>query len=257
MKTKINVCSLIFGLLMIASGVCLFAFNMNFLPQEYKTVVFSWPMLIFAIGFSMLFSSSHKRFSLFLMLVGILFLFPKLQRATGSNLGTQDNWPVILVIIGFVFLFKSLFRQYFIRSHRREHEHFWNSRVKWHDRMKEQWDRRADTGYINRNYVFGGVREKIDMQAFKGGDINCVFGGIELDLSDSKLAEGVHTLEINTVFGGVNIYIPVDWKIEIRQDQMFGRFVDNRPMPNFEINENNLLVMEVTSVFGGGEIRCK
>ena len=112
-------------------------------------------------------------------------------------------------------------------------------------------------GYIERNYVFGGAREKLDMNDFRGGEINCVFGGLELDLTDAKLAEGVHYLEINNVFGGMVLYVPVDWKIEIRQTRFFGNFVDSRPKPNFTVDEKCVLLLEVNAVFGGGEIKVK
>ncbi|MDR1668259.1 MAG: cell wall-active antibiotics response protein [Bacteroidales bacterium] len=257
MKTRINIGSLIFGLLTVGAGICLFAFNTNLLPQQYKTVVFSWPMLMVAIGFSVLFMRNRWRTGVILMLAGVVFLFPKLQHVMGRDFDAQSNWPVILVVAGLVILFKSVYRHRFVRWHMKKHEQFGCNRKAWHDYMKEKCQHRSDTGYIDRNQVFGSLREKIDVQDFKGGDINCVFGGIELDLSDAKLADGIHTLEINTVFGGVNIYVPIDWKIEIRKDQIFGHFVDNRPTPNFEVNENTLLVLEVSAVFGGGEIRCK
>jgi predicted membrane protein len=122
-----------------------------------------------------------------------------------------------------------------------------------------KWNRcrKNESGYIDRNYVFGGSKEKIDYTGFKGGEVNCVFGGIELNLSDSRLAEGIHTLELNTIFGGIVLFVPLDWNIEIRQTQVFGNFVDNRPKPGFEISENSTLILQVASVFGGGEIKCK
>ena len=92
---------------------------------------------------------------------------------------------------------------------------------------------------------------------FKGGEINNVFGGMEFDLSEAQLAEGTNYLELNSVFGGIILYVPVDWKIEIRQTQVFGHFVDNRAKPGFEIDENRALVIEAHAVFGGGEIRSK
>jgi predicted membrane protein len=126
---------------------------------------------------------------------------------------------------------------------------------------KREWvgyqDKKGEGGYIERNYVFGGGSEKSDVKDFRGGEINCVFGEINLDLSDAQLAEGTHVLEINNVFGGSVITVPADWYLEIKRHEVFGRFSDNRPRAGFEIEENKKLVLVVSSVFGGGEVRCK
>jgi len=95
----------------------------------------------------------------------------------------------------------------------------------------------------------------VESQSFCGGEINCVFGSLQLDFTSAQLAEGENYLEINTVFGGVVLYIPADWKLELRQTNVVGNFVDNRPKPSFEVNDNRKLVLEIASVFGGGEIR--
>jgi len=85
-----------------------------------------------------------------------------------------------------------------------------------------------------------------------------VFGGVELDLSDCRLAEGVGTLEINSVFGGSVLYVPKDWNIEIRKNQVFGGFEDNRPKNNTEIiDKSKTLIIQASAVFGGGEIKCR
>ena len=84
-----------------------------------------------------------------------------------------------------------------------------------------------------------------------------MFGGTELDLSNAKLAEGVNYMEVNLVFGGVVIYVPADWKIEVGQSQFCGRFQDNRPKLEFEVDENRTLILDVNAVFGGGEIKCR
>jgi predicted membrane protein len=105
--------------------------------------------------------------------------------------------------------------------------------------------------------VFSGQKEKYQKPEFSGGEINCVFGALELDLSDAQLAEGTHVLELNATFGGVILYIPVDWKVQVQQTHVFGRFLDSREKPNVEVDENRLLIIKGASVFGGGEIRLR
>ena len=71
------------------------------------------------------------------------------------------------------------------------------------------------------------------------------------------LFRSIHTLEINSVFGGCVLYLPIEWNIEMRPNHVFGQFVDNRPKPSFEVDEKRKLIMEVNAVFGGGEIKCR
>jgi predicted membrane protein len=254
LKMRHRISSLVFGLLVTTSGVLLFAFNAGYLPHQYKSIVFSWQMLVIAIGLSFLFSR-HKWFAgIILLFVGFGFLLPKLHQI-GWATGIENIGPVALFALGVIILCKS-----FWGRHKEPHEYFYRKMQK-HARTCRKWEHwdtwHKETGYIDHNYIFGGNNEKLDVRDFKGGDINCVFGGLELDLTNSTLAEGVHTLEVNTVFGGVKLYVPADWKIEIRQSQVFGRFLDNRPKSAFEVDENRKLILEVSSVFGGGEISCK
>jgi len=244
---------LVFALLVIAAGVLLIAFNAGALPIAYKGVVFSWPMLLTAIGFSCLFSRDKWFFGLILMLVGGFFLLPRLDI---PNLGfiTQNGWAILLIAAGIIILCKALFHRANIWScGNYHHSHHWDR----HQGVRFSKNRHTGVGYIDRNHVFGGCNEKLDIKDFKGGDINCVFGGVELDLTDSDLAEGVHVLELNSVFGGVVLYVPLTWNIEIRQNQFFGRLVDSRPKRGFEVDENRTLIIEANSVFGGGEIKCR
>lgn len=256
-SSGISISSLVFALSVIAAGVLLFAFNMGALPIEYKSVVFSWPMLLIAIGFMSFFSYRGWFFGLVLVLVGGFFLLPKIP---GVDLDKQIVWAIIITALGIGLLGKVLFQRSFFWKGAKFNTHFSfgeHSDDGWKVySSSEKGSKEYKSGYIDRNCVFSGDKEKWDLKNFKGGEVNSIFGGIELDLSDAQLAEGVHHLELNSVFGGIVLYVPIDWKIEVNKTQVFGAFVDNRPKPSFEIDENKVLIIEANAVFGGGEIKC-
>ena len=255
-SSGLHVKSFVFALLVMAAGVLLFAFNMGALPVAYKGVVLSWQMLLIAIGFISFFSCRTWFCGFILVLLGGFFLLPKLD-IPGLDFVRQNVWAIILTLAGIVILCKLLFFRNCFWSNARCHTHF-SSGNKSDDNWKVYSSNETyKSGYIDRNCVFGGDKEKWDVKNFKGGEVNSVFGGIELDLSMAQLAEGVHHLELNSVFGGIVLYVPVDWKIEINKTQVFGAFTDNRPKPNFEVDENRVLIIEANAVFGGGEIKCK
>ena len=250
----IKLSSIICGLLFLTAGVLLFAFNANppLLDVKYKTVVFSLPMLVVATGFVCLFSRSKWIFGMILMLTGGFFILPKLQ-IEGLDFIANNGWAIVLIIIGILVICNTIWK-------RRIH---WHTKWEWSDKechthSRHRENHKSDSGHIDFNCVFTGGKKKLDTKNFRGGEINNVFGGMELDLSEAEMPEGIHYLEINSVFGGVVIYAPVEWKIELRQtSQVFGNFVDNRPKPGFEVDEKRVLVIEANAVFGGGEIKCK
>ena len=251
-STKKN--SIIWGLLIVTAGLLLLAFNTGLLPQEYKHVIFSWAMIPVVIGFGMIFSRHSWLGGIILMIIGCFFILPKMNVEKFEFI-MQNRWALGLVLVGIVILFRTIFGKRFCRSNPiGVYTHIgWDNKRNSHKHRSSK----NEQGYIERNCVFGGGKEHVNIKEFKGGEINCVFGGVELDMTGSELAEGVYTLEINSAFGGCVLYLPIEWNIEIRPTHVFGQFVDNRPKPSFEIDEKRKLIIEANAVFGGGEIKCR
>ena len=245
----LKISTVVTGLIVIAAGVLLFLFNAEILNPVYKPVIFSWQMLLIALGFNGLFSRHCWFGSIILMMAGGFFLLQKLD-IPGMAFVTQNGWTILLIFVGLIILFHAIFRRNYFHCYSKMDEHNRCGSGKWGSHKNE-------AGYLDLNYVFSGTKEKLDMKVFRGGDVNCVFGGVELDFYDCQLAEGISTLEINTVFGGTVLYIPMDWNIEIHRNQVFGGFDDNRPKTGFEIDKSRTLIIQASSVFGGGEIKCK
>ncbi len=251
----IKISSILFGLILIVASVLLLLVSAGILPPIYKSVIISWQMLLTAIGFANLFRGRSFFWGLSLMLTGGFFLVRKFD-IEGLEFISENIWPIILLVAGITIIFSSIFHS--IRRKKCKKENYdWCEKKEYRNLYAETNSKKYESGYIEKNYVFAGNKEKLDIKNFKGGEINCVFGGLELDLSDAQLEEGNNYLEINTVFGGVVIFLPVDWPVEIRQNHVFGNFSDNRPKPNFEIAENRKLIINVSAVFGGGEIKNK
>jgi predicted membrane protein len=253
----------LFALLFIAAGVLLLSYYTGILPASVKSIIFTWQTLLIAIGIVFL-AQPHKRTpGVILIIVGSAFLLPKFCGDFCFFNGSDHalSWAIILILVGLFLLFKAIFGRGWCH-HARIHTHFSsgsgsdsccsNRRERFSSSVPK-----GDTGYVDRNYVFGGGKEIVDMPNFKGGEINCVFGGLDLDLSKAQLESGVHTLEINTIFGGITIFVPPHWKIEIRQTRVFGGFEDKRTPSYFDVEEDRTLIIVVNAVFGGGEIRSK
>ena len=92
-------------------------------------------------------------------------------------------------------------------------------------------------------------------QVFRGGHINCIFGGSEVDLTQATLADGVSELEVNTIFGGVTLIVPADWRVQLKMTSIMGGFSDKRSYIKENTDPSRILIIKGSTIFGGGEIK--
>lgn len=224
---------LVFGLLVIATGVLLLLRNMGLLSAEFKSIFFSWQMLLIAIGLINVAGKTSRIVGIVLIVIGAVFLMPDFF-VFDLKFRTVF-FPLLLIIIGIVILTQKLF---VVRCN------IGNEKV-------------ADNAdFINESNVFGGVKKRFVSKEFRGGKITCVFGGAEVDFTDTQLAPGKHVLEMTCVFGGASLIIPADWKVNTEMASILGGFVDKRiNTPKDIAVDAPELVIKGVAVFGGGEIK--
>lgn len=227
---------LVWGGLFVLAGFLLLGFNTGMLPVEYKRIVFSWAMFLSVFGLVQLLVYRHIAFGLLLSAMGGYLLWIKLgfPHPHLSNL----ILPVILVLIGFKVLFR----------HRRHTPRFCGKVIRPKEVVIEE-------GRIEENAIFSGTKRIFRGQVFRGGEVNCVFGGTEIDLTESQLPVGITNLEVNCVFGGVTLTVPERWTVHHKVHSLFGGFVDRSSMPHDQKDHERILEISGSCVFGGGEIR--
>ncbi|MCX6253375.1 MAG: DUF5668 domain-containing protein [Bacteroidia bacterium] len=221
----------IIGVILVLVGLFLVMRNTGFFPDFIDHVIFSWPMLLVAIGLVMTLGASEKTSGIIVMAVGGFFLVPMIFRETFH--AYNMFWPSIFIIIGVIF----------IATKRRG------------------WNAVTSKGILGDDYidyvnVFSGGERQIVSDNFKGGKVSAVFGGMELDLTKAKLAPGRNELEIACVFGGATIIVPDDWFVTIEVTPVLGGFTDSRKLsPGRIIDPSKQLVIKGAVVFGGGEVK--
>jgi predicted membrane protein len=227
---------LAFGAIVIIAGLLLLGFNFDFFPYDFKHIIFSWQMLLVAIGVVSISHNESRTPGIILILVGSFFLLPELFDFHIPFI--KLFWPVLLIAIGVMILVK--------RGFHHPGQHHWR-------RPDHSSD--LDDGYINETNVFSGSKRRISHQEFKGGKISNVFGGTEIDLTQASLAEGRVELVVECVFGGVTLIVPSDWKVILNVSSIMGGFADKRNLVREPSNPDRMLVIRGSSIFGGGEIR--
>jgi predicted membrane protein len=221
----------IIGVILVLVGLFLVLRNTGFFPGFIDHIIFSWPMLLVAIGLIITIGSSGGKTSgIIVMAVGAFFLIPHIFRETFD---VNMFWPSIFIIIGVIFIF----------SKRKG----WNS---------VSTSPQVGDDYIDYVHVFSGGERQIVSDNFRGGKVTAVFGGSEIDLTKAKLVPGVSELELACVFGGCTIIVPDDWNIKIEVIPVLGGFGDSRKLnPGRIIDTTRQLVIKGAVVFGGGEVK--
>jgi predicted membrane protein len=222
---------IIIGVILVLAGFFLVIRNTGFFPDFIDHVIFSWPMLLVAIGLVMTLGSTEKTAGIIVMSVGGFFMIPLLFRETFHMY--DMFWPSIFIIIGVIFIVT----------------------------RRKGWNMRSPQGMVGDDYIdyvniFSGGERQVVSQNFRGGKISSVFGGIELDLTKAKLAPGRNDIEIACVFGGATIIVPDSWYVTIEVTPVLGGFSDSRKIaPGRTIDTTSQLVIKGAVVFGGGEVK--
>jgi predicted membrane protein len=113
------------------------------------------------------------------------------------------------------------------------------------------WNSTFDSkGSFTKNSIFGGGEHIVLEPDFNGGEINAIFGDLTLDLRHTNLSEGISRLEVNAVFGGISIFVPNEWYVEMNTDAVFGGVEDKR-MKKQPLNTERKLLITGACVFGG------
>jgi predicted membrane protein len=223
------------GVIIIIAGIVLLIEKTGFLPFEIQHIIFSWPMLLIAIGIVSFFSSESRTPGTIMILIGGVFLISRIFEMSFNVM--HLGWPLVLIVIGVVILLKrspgTLFQQ----------------------RFHNPGSQTMEDGFIHEENIFSGGKQRVIHQVFRGGHINCVFGGSEVDLTQATLADGVSELEVNTIFGGVTLIVPGDWKIQLKMTSIMGGFADKRSYIKESPDPSKILIIKGSTIFGGGEIK--
>ncbi|NLY92049.1 MAG: cell wall-active antibiotics response protein [Firmicutes bacterium] len=161
-----------------------------------------WPLVLIIVGLHQLFSSRFTNlFAFILLFLGGAFQLRRLGLISAAQL--RLVWPLLLILFGLILLFN-----------------FGSGRRRVADTAPENT--------VDILVIFGDVERRISSPSFLGGNLTALFGGATLDLRGSEMPEGVNLLNIQAIFGGVDLIIPEGWTVEIRGIPIFGGIEDQR-----------------------------
>jgi len=187
----------------------------------------AWPALLIAVGIYQIARNRDLRHGWFPIVLGGVLLLATLRIVRWGELWRL--WPVALVLVGLQILLGG----------------------------RPGWRRRAPTtsgeDVLALDLLFSGVERRVTSQSFRGGKIEAVFGGVEVDLTGAAMAQEGGLLEVSVVFGGVELRLPRDWEVEVQPSAVIGGVGDH--LAQSRPPAGGRLVIRASAVFGGVEIR--
>lgn len=222
--------NILWGLVFIIIGLIL---GLNAFGITHINIFFSgwWTLFIIVPCFIGLFKETEKTGNIIGLVIGICLLLC-CQNVIDFDMLWKLLIPVVLVIIGFSFIFKDSI----------------NSKVT-KEIKKLNENKTGDNEYCA---TFAGQNINFDNQEFHGADLTAVFGGVKCDLRNATINQD-QVINASSIFGGIEIYVPTDVKIQVKSTPIFGGISNKISNPN----KDNLhtIYVNATCVFGGVEIK--
>ncbi len=222
------------GVLVIAAGLLLLARNTGFLDPKVSRIIFSWEMLLVAIGVTNIFWRQSLWSGLILIGVGGFFLLVNFYHMPFST--WQIFLPAIIIIIGLQMIFGA--------AH-------WKNKMRNHPIFSQST---ANEDFFEDIAIFGGGERNIVTQNFKGGRMVAIFGGSKVNLTHSAIAAGERPIiEVVSIFGGNALIVPADWNMKVEVFNIFGGYSDKRISSQADVNKT--VIIKGITIFGGGEVK--
>lgn len=213
-----------FGILIL--GLLWTLDNLNILESE--PITRWWPVLLIVIGGAQLLDRRAQKVGP-VVLIGIGTVLT-LRRARLLDIDFADLIPLAVALFGAKLIYDAVTRR------------------------NRPMVLAGDSDSVVHSFaMMAGIKRQNTSTDFRGGDVNAIMGGVELDLRNAQIrgVEGI-VIDAFTLWGGVEILVPPHWKIEGHVLPLMGGFVDNtrpsaEPGPRVQIRG--------TAVMGAIEVK--
>jgi predicted membrane protein len=189
-----------------------------------------WPVILIVVGAGHLVEQGRQQWGAFMIVVGTLFLLDTLNV---MHFHWNELWPIVIIAVGGMMIWNSIIGQ---------------------RRRRDQPDT-ANT--MNAHAVFSGIERRITAKDFRFGRVSAICGGVELDFRDADIEGDRAELEVNAIFGGAEIRVPDNWRVESQSQVVFGGLSDSTrtaKLPD-DATGTKTLIISGTVTFGGVEVK--
>lgn len=89
--------------------------------------------------------------------------------------------------------------------------------------------------------TFGEATKYVKSDNFQYGDFNCGFGDLNIYLTDAIIQSNSATIDISVKFGELTIFLPKDWRADLRAHKSFGN-IDIQRYGNADASAKILII---------------
>ena len=280
------------GIIIVSIGAILLAGKLGF-DWIFPHWIFSWrslwPIILIVIGLVIGGNSNFRNPASFIMIfLGTLFL---IKNHAHFSIG-PFLWPDVIIGIGIWLLFGkgktgpcSTGPKGTHRFTKKPNDYEWDKRV------VDDADAENDTGnyqkdnyttgssassgatafneadnshehstdfssddYVKSTALFSEIKKTVISKRFKGGEIVNICGGTDINLVQADIHHPV-VIDIFQIFAGTKIIVPAHWKIQSDVVSIFGEVDDKRFTQGIPQDEQKVVYIKGTSLFGGITIK--
>jgi predicted membrane protein len=220
---------ILFGLLLIIFGVLFLLHQMGKL--DFGEIISGyWPLILVFAGIWHIVSNNFRNVGggLLLIIIGGLFQLAKFEILGES--AWHYIWPALIILVGLWMVAGSFSRK----------------RAAAAPGSKE-----SD---LDAFVIFSGLERRVESQSFRGGKATAIMGGIDLDLTQAKLAEDRAVLDLSVIMGGIDVLVPKSWRVEVDGHPLLGAIEDKHThVPG--AGGVQTLFIKASAILGGIEIK--
>ena len=271
---------MIVGIILIVLGI---VYGLDSLGVVSSRELFRWwPPILIGIGLTRMVRarSPEQRIGFgVLTLIGVFFLFRTLHV---TWLHRRDLLPLALLAIGGLLVWQALIRRRALPGSASGSSAAEETLAAARERLAEvggrssgsesprddsaagaagetrgAWIGRTSSGdaSVLQEFAFmGGGDRVVRSQNFRGGEVTAIMGGFHFDLRSAAIAGDSATIEIFTLWGGVDFRVPEDWNVVVQGVPILGVFTTTGRPVNAAPGSKTL-VLTGTAIMGGVEVK--
>lgn len=219
-----------------------------------------WPLLLIGLGLTRLLAPGRREDyvgGVVLLFLGSAFLLRALHVPWFR---LRLIWPGLLVVLGATLIWQAL------RGKR-------GGAASWFPGHSEQKEasgaaggtssdpgplgaKQPDSANVLQEFaLMGGGERVVRSQDFAGGEVTAIMGGFEIDLRAAGMTGDTATVEVFTVFGGVEFKVPPDWNVVANGTPILGMFTDSTKRMADGVKPSKTLILRGTAIMGGVEVK--
>jgi predicted membrane protein len=216
-----------------------------------------WPLILVGIGLAKLVQargSSDRAAGVVLLVLGLIFQGNQLDFWAFR---IRNVWPLLLVVAGGALIWQSSLRRKKLLESDLPANPGERALVGARSGLEATRDLREPVtvgARLDEFAIMGGGDRVVSAKDFRGGEVVAIMGGFEIDLRSADIAGDEATIDVFTLWGGIDFKVPEDWEVVVRGTPILGVFT-NSARPKETGGARKRLVITGVAVMGGVEIK--